>query len=129
MTNGTRLTTADPARDLAAEAKVLQLQQENDCLREWKDSVSAAIQSFQEFAAGEWAGDKSGWGYHHCVITWAQRELTKLRGVIAQHDLCHDLHGKVGGRGLRPRLRRRAALVVRLRPGRGRGGETQRCPA
>lgn len=25
-----------------------------------------------------------------------QEEVEKLKGVLAQHDLCHDLHGKVG---------------------------------
>lgn len=28
----------------------------------------------------------------------ARAEVEKLRGVIAQHDLCHDLHGKVNAR-------------------------------
>lgn len=26
----------------------------------------------------------------------AEAEVERLKGVIAQHDLCHDLHGKVG---------------------------------
>ena len=59
--------------------------------QEWINSVSAAVKSAPEFAAGQWAGDKEGWGYHHEVVRW----LVGVRDAVAKHhsqhadDLCY----------------------------------------
>lgn len=75
------------------------LLQEIDRLWEWRNSISAVVKSIPEFHTGEWAGDKEGWGYHHCVLTWLIREHNRLRsGNLTEqelNELCHNL--KVDG--------------------------------
>lgn len=54
--------------------------------REWITSVSHAIKTAPEFAAGTWGGDKEGWGYHFEVVRWMVREIAALRASLAERD-------------------------------------------
>lgn len=53
------------------------LKEENARLTEWKSSVLNALKTFPEFTAGEWGGDKEGWGFCFEIVRWAQRELAR----------------------------------------------------
>lgn len=58
------------------------VQEERNRLREWKASVSNAIQNAPEFAAGEWGGNKDGWGYHFEVVQYLIRNRDELRTKV-----------------------------------------------
>ncbi len=65
-----------------AEARAERAEQERDEAVEWRKSVLGAIKTSPLFQAGEWAGNKEGWGYCFELIRhWIKREadLDSLR--------------------------------------------------
>lgn len=71
--------TLDSAGHGGTASLLAEARQEIDRLVEWKSSVLSALKTFPEFQAGEWVGDKEGWGFCFELIRWAQRES-------AQHE-------------------------------------------
>ncbi len=69
------LATAVAERDAAVR--------ERDELRDWRDNISNVIKSAPEFAPGEWAGDKEGWGYHFEIVAYVLRDRASLSAALA----------------------------------------------
>lgn len=76
MTDDLKPTPEDMARDLAADL--------------WPADATARY-----FAALAERYSRS-WPAAIRRALWAEAEVRRLQRVIDQHDLCHDLHGKVG---------------------------------
>ena len=56
---------------------------ERDALREWRNSISNVIKTAPEFAPGQWAGNKEGWGYHFEIVAYVFRDRRLLAAEVA----------------------------------------------
>lgn len=63
----------------------LQLERDVARLTEWKNAILGRCQAEPLFTAGQWGGDKTGWGYVFEFIGWHFREVTRLTAVIEGH--------------------------------------------
>lgn len=73
---------ANPVMHEIADYIVFQ-QAEIARLTEWRNAVSGAIKTAPYFEAGEWGGDKEGWGYHLEQVGWLIRERGRLQAQVA----------------------------------------------
>lgn len=73
VTLDTTKMNLDPWREPAKRGGYHALVEYAERLEDWQSSVSGALRSWDLFDAGEWAGDKSGWGYHIELIGFLMR--------------------------------------------------------
>lgn len=71
-------------------------------LTEWKTSVLSSLESKPDFVAGEWEGDKRGWGYVFEYINWLHRDRERLKAdslTAEQADILLGLTFGMAGTG------------------------------
>lgn len=52
----------------------------------WKANVLSALREHPEFVAGQWAGDKEGWGFCFEFISWIRREIADLKRRLGERE-------------------------------------------
>lgn len=70
-------------KQVALQEQLTAALQAQERLQEWRDAVSAAIQTIPEFATGHWAGGKDGWGFHFEVVLFCQRDRDTLQAQLS----------------------------------------------
>ena len=51
-------------------------------LKDWRNNISNVIKTAPEFAPGQWAGDKEGWGYHFEIVAYVLRDRRLLAAEV-----------------------------------------------
>lgn len=77
---------AQQQRILAAESQIVERDAQIAALEQWRNNVSGVLKRSPLFEAGEWGGDKDGWGYHFELVKHLIGNDETLRAQIADTE-------------------------------------------